>query len=102
MALIGNVIGYLGADAKETSKGYYFNVSSKGLDFKTGESETTWVCCFVNYKNPTMMERLKKGTLVAVWGDLRFSLPENADQIPGVSITLTVDKIIPLSAKKES
>ena len=47
--LSANLIGFLGADAKETTKGWTFSVSTKKKI--NNETVTQWVSCFMNYNH---------------------------------------------------
>ena len=46
----GQIIGYVGADARQNKngKGFNFHVSTKYKNVNN-EEQTLWVCCFVNY-----------------------------------------------------
>ena len=63
----GQIIGYVGADARQNKngKGFNFHVSTKYKNVNN-EEQTLWVCCFVNYESK-VFEYLKKGTQVYVW-----------------------------------
>lgn len=58
----GQIIGYVGADARQNKngKGFNFHVSTKYKNVNN-EEQTLWVCCFVNYESK-VFEYLKKGT----------------------------------------
>ena len=58
----GQIIGYVGADARQNKngKGFNFHVSTKYKN-TNNEEQTLWVCCFVNYECK-VSEYLKKGT----------------------------------------
>lgn len=60
----GQIIGYVGADARQNKngKGFNFHVSTKYKNVNN-EEQTLWVCCFVNYESK-VFEYLKKGTQV--------------------------------------
>ena len=47
----GQIIGYVGADARQNKngKGFNFHVSTKYKN-TNNEEQTLWVCCFVNYE----------------------------------------------------
>lgn len=66
----GQIIGYVGADARQNKngKGFNFHVSTKYKN-TNNEEQTLWVCCFVNYECK-VSEYLKKGTQVYVCGDV--------------------------------
>lgn len=95
------VTGYLGADAKVTTKEekttISFSVSPMG---KTDGEVTTWINCFLN-RSSGVVEFLKKGTLVYLSGDLKVSVfqKENGDVIP--SINLSVNKVELLPSRKD-
>ncbi len=57
----GQIIGYVGADARQNKNGKRFNfhVSTKYKNVNN-EEQTLWVCCFVNYESK-VFEYLKKG-----------------------------------------
>ena len=48
----GQIIGYVGADARQNKNGKEFNfhVSTKYKNVNN-EEQTLWVCCFVNYES---------------------------------------------------
>ena len=48
----GQIIGYVGADARQNKngKGFNFHVSTKYKNVNN-EEQTLWVCCFVNYES---------------------------------------------------
>ena len=50
----GQIIGYVGADARQNKngKGFNFHVSTKYKNVNN-EEQTLWVCCFVNYERDT-------------------------------------------------
>ena len=56
----GQIIGYVGADARQNKngKGFNFHVSTKYKNVNN-EEQTLWVCCFVNYESK-VFEYLKK------------------------------------------
>lgn len=56
----GQIIGYVGADARQNKngKGFNFHVSTKYKN-TNNEEQTLWVCCFVNYECK-VSEYLKK------------------------------------------
>lgn len=47
----GQLIGYVGADARanKNGKGFYFHVSSKFKGTGDSEDKTLWISCFVNF-----------------------------------------------------
>lgn len=47
----GQLIGYVGADARsnKSGKGFYFPVSSKFKGVGDTEDKTLWITCFVNF-----------------------------------------------------
>lgn len=67
----GQLIGYVGADARsnKSGKGFYFPVSSKFKGVGDTEDKTLWITCFVNF-DTKIMEYIKKGTQVYVTGDI--------------------------------
>lgn len=90
----GQIIGFLGSDAKETQKGYSFNVSTKYKE--NNEEKTLWVCCFLNY--PTkVVEHLKTGVLVYVLGDITVSTykRESGEVIPSVVMNVARVNLLP-------
>ena len=92
----GNVLGYLGADAKEIKKeenkvSICFNVSSN-LKTASGEEKTTWISCFLN-RPSKVVEYLKKGTMVYVSGDISVNVYEREDGKTVPNITMNVWKI---------
>ena len=48
----GQLIGYVGADARsnKSGKGFYFPVSSKFKGVGDTEDKTLWITCFVIYQ----------------------------------------------------
>lgn len=100
----GQLIGYVGADARtnKNGKGFNFHVSAK---FKgTGESEekTLWVCCFVNFDSK-IIDYIKKGTQVYVTGDLLIDVfkKDDGSSIPSVSMYVSRVELLGKSEKKE-
>lgn len=94
--LSGQIIGYLGSDARTTTKGCAFNVSTKQ---RIGNEETTlWISCYLNY-NSRIIDYLKTGTLVYVTGELTISTYDKGagEIIP--SVCVSVNKIELLSSK---
>lgn len=65
------MVGRLGADAKETDKGFNFSLSQKSRNGK--EDTTLWVSCYQNYMSG-VFQYMKKGTLVQVIGDLTIGV----------------------------
>ena len=51
----GQIIGYVGADARQNKngKGFNFHVSTKYKNVNN-EEQTLWVCCFVNYESKVL------------------------------------------------
>ena len=98
MLFTGEIIGFLGSDAKETSKGISFNVATKNRT-TTGEERTVWVCCFINYQTK-IKEHLTTGKEVYVRGNLNIDLfkKDNGEYIPSVSMIV---KEIHLNGKLE-
>ena len=49
--LTGQLIGYVGADARvnKNGKGFNFHVSSKYRGVGDMEDKTLWICCFVTF-----------------------------------------------------
>lgn len=77
------IYGFLGADAKETEKGFSFSISDKFKE--NGEEKTLWITCFYNHPNK-VMEYLKKGTPLIVYGEVNVSVYKRGegDYIPSV------------------
>lgn len=97
----GEVIGYLGADAKSTTKEdkTVINFSVSALS-KSQNEDPTWISCFSN-RHSHLVDYLKKGTKVYVSGDLKCGVfkKENGDVIP--SVNMTVSKIELLGKKND-
>lgn len=93
---LGEVIGYIGSDAKKTEKGCSFSVSHKFKE--NGTDKTLWISCFINY-DTKVQEYLKRGTLVYVIGDMKVStfIREGGEAVP--QITMNVHKVKLLSGK---
>lgn len=77
------IYGFLGADAKETEKGFSFSISDKYKE--KGEEKTLWITCFHNYPSK-VMEHLKKGTPVIVYGEVNVGIYHRGenDYVPNV------------------
>ena len=100
----GQIIGYVGADARQNKngKGFNFHVSTKYKNVNN-EEQTLWVCCFVNYESK-VFEYLKKGTQVYVCGDVYADVFQKDDgsHIPSVSLTVSRIELLGKAEKKES
>lgn len=100
----GQIIGYVGADARQNKngKGFNFHVSTKYKNVNN-EEQTLWVCCFVNYESK-VFEYLKKGTQVYVFGDVYADVFQKDDgsHIPSVSLTVSRIELLGKAEKKES
>lgn len=94
--LSANLIGFLGADAKETAKGWTFSVSTKKKI--NNETVTQWVSCFMNYNNK-VVEYLKSGTMVYVTGDLTVGVYKKSETEYIPSISMAVSKIELINSK---
>lgn len=96
----GQVIGFLGNDAKKTEKGCTFSVShnykEKGVD------KTQWISCFINYET-NVIDYLKKGTLVAVYGKITVSTytSKDGEVLPAVTIDVREVDLLPNKSNKE-
>lgn len=77
--MITVMVGRLGADAKETDKGFNFSLSQKNWDGK--EDATLWVSCFQNYMSG-VFQYMKKGTVVQVMGDLTIGVYNHPEKGP--------------------
>ena len=90
----GQIIGFLGSDAKETQKGFSFNVSTKY--WENNEEKTLWICCFLNYPNK-VVEHLKTGRMVYVFGDINVSTyqRETGEVTPSVSMNVSKINLLP-------
>jgi single-stranded DNA-binding protein len=93
---IGQIIGYVGADAKETKNGCSFPVSTKQRT--GGEEKTLWVRCFLNYSSK-VSEHLKKGTQVYITGDITADVFTREGTVEP-SIVMNVQRIQLLSSKE--
>ena len=89
----GQIIGYVGADARQNKngKGFNFHVSTKYKNTNK-EEQTLWVCCFVNYECK-VSEYLKKGTQVYVCGDVYADVFQKDDGCHVPSVSLNVSRI---------
>ena len=100
----GQIIGYVGADARQNKngKGFNFHVSTKYKNVNN-EEQTLWVCCFVNYESK-VFEYLKKGTQVYVCGDVYADVFQKDDgsHIPSVILTVSRIELLGKAEKKES
>ena len=100
----GQIIGYVGADARQNKngKGFNFHVSTKYKNVNN-EEQTLWVCCFVNYESK-VFEYLKKGTQVYVCGDVYADVFQKDDgsHIPSVSLTVSRIELLGKAEKKEN
>lgn len=88
------MIGYLGADAKTTEKGFSFSLGQKNRE--GNEEKTLWVSCFQNYTSG-VFDFLKKGTLVQVIGELNISIYNHPDKgaIPNVMCRVIHIELLP-------
>lgn len=100
----GQLIGYVGADARanKNGKGFYFHVSSKFKGTGDSEDKTLWISCFVNF-DTKIMEYIKKGTQVYVTGDIFIDVFKREDGTCGPSVSMNVNRVELLgrSEKKE-
>ena len=98
----GQIIGYVGADARQNKngKGFNFHVSTKYKN-TNNEEQTLWVCCFVNY-GCKVSEYLKKGTQVYVCGDVYADVFQKDDgcHIPSVSLNVSRIELLGKADKK--
>lgn len=97
--LSGELIGFLGSDAKKTEKGCSFNVSHKYRE--KGNEKTLWVSCFLNYETK-IVEFLKTGTPVYVSGDITISTftRESGEVIPTVTLGVRKIELLPNKNKE--
>lgn len=88
----GQIIGYVGADARQNKngKGFNFHVSTKYKNVNN-EEQTLWVCCFVNYER-------------YVCGDVYADVFQKDDgsHIPSVSLTVSRIELLGKAEKKEN
>ena len=66
--MIVTLVGWLGADAKETDKGFNFSLSQK--NWENNVESTIWISCYQNYMNG-VFPFMKKGTAVQIIGDMK-------------------------------
>lgn len=90
--MVCQIVGFLGADPRETEKGFSFPIASKRYDSKAGKEVTDWVNCFVNWKGG-MTSMLVKGTSVFVCGELIPDIFVKEDKTQMLNLTLIVDRI---------
>lgn len=99
----GEIIGYVGADARtnKNGKGFNFHVSHKFKNTNNTE-QTLWVCCFVNFESK-VIEYLKKGTQVYVCGDIYADVfqKEDGNYIPSISLNVSRIELLGKVDKKE-
>lgn len=97
--LSGEVIGFLGSDAKKTEKGCSFNVSHKYRE--KGIEKTLWISCFLNHET-RIMEFLKTGTPVYVSGDITIGTytRETGEIIPTVTMAVRKVELLPNKSKE--
>ena len=90
----GVIHGYLGADAKETEKGFTFSVADKYRE--NGKEETLWVNCFQNYQS-NIFNFLKRGTPVLVFGEVTVGIYKRGEEeyMPRVTCFVTKIKLLP-------
>lgn len=102
--LTGQLIGYVGADARanKSGKGFYFPVSSKYRGTGDTEDKTLWITCFVNFETK-IMDFIKKGTQVYVTGDIFIDVfkKEDGSCIPSVSMNVSRVELLGRSEKNE-
>lgn len=92
------IYGHLGADAKETEKGFSFAVAD---NYKEGnEDKTLWINCFHNFPSK-IMPFMKKGTPVIVWGEVTVGVYKRGENDYTPSVTCFVSKIKLLSNKTQ-
>lgn len=100
----GQLIGYVGADARanKNGKGFYFHVSSKFKGTGDSEDKTLWISCFVNF-DTKIMDYIKKGTQVYVTGDIFIDVfkREDGTYVPSVSMNVSRVELLGRSEKKE-
>lgn len=100
----GQLIGYVGADARanKNGKGFYFHVSSKFKGTGDSEDKTLWISCFVNF-DTKIMDYIKKGTQVYVTGDIFIDIfkREEGTCVPSVSMNVSRVELLGRSEKKE-
>lgn len=100
----GQLIGYVGADARanKNGKGFYFHVSSKFKGTEDSEDKTLWISCFVNF-DTKIMDYIKKGTQVYVTGDIFIDVFKREDGtcVPSVSMNVSRVELLGRSEKKE-
>ena len=100
----GQLIGYVGADARsnKSGKGFYIPVSSKFKGVGDTEDKTLWITCFVNF-DTKIMEYIKKGTQVYVTGDIFIdvSKQEEGKCIPSVTMNVSRVELLGKSEKKD-
>lgn len=99
----GQIIGYIGADARtnKNGKGFNFHVSSKFRN-ANGEEQTLWVCCFTNYESK-IIDYLKKGTYVYVAGDIYADVFQKDDgsHVPSISLNSSRIELLNKTDKKK-
>lgn len=96
--MITVMTGFLGADAKETEKGFSFSISQKN---RVGNEENNiWITCFQNYKSG-IFAFLKKGTLVQVIGTLNVGVYLHPEKGPVPSLNCAILNIELLPSKNK-
>ncbi|MDR1368801.1 MAG: single-stranded DNA-binding protein [Dysgonamonadaceae bacterium] len=94
----GQVIGYLGADAKviqgDGKEFIRFSVSSNY------DGKVTWISCFYRHVNK-VADVLKKGTMVYVSGDISVDVFRKDDDTYVPNISMNVSKLELCGNKKE-
>ena len=102
--LTGQLIGYVGADARvnKNGKGFNFHVSSKYRGVGDMEDKTLWICCFVTF-DTKIIDYIKKETQIYVTGDLFIDVfkKEDGSCVPSVSMNVNRIELLGKNEKKE-
>ena len=77
--MIVTLVGWLGADAKETDKGFNFSLSQK--NWENNVESTIWISCYQNYMNG-VFPFMKKGTAVQIIGDMNIGFYNHPEKGP--------------------
>lgn len=78
--MIVTLVGWLGADAKETDKGgFSFSLSQK--NWENSVESTIWISCYQNYMNG-VFPFMKKGTAVQIIGDMNIGVYNHPEKGP--------------------
>lgn len=97
--MIVTLVGWLGADAKETDKGFNFSLSQK--NWENNVESTIWISCYQNYMNG-VFPFMKKGTAVQIIGDMNIGVynPPEKGPVPTANCRVLHIDLLPSKNKE--